>query len=475
MTAIFPRNKTKIVCTIGPASRHPKILERMIRAGMNVARLNMAHGDTAYHEETIRQVRAAAAATGRRIAILADLPGPKMRLGKLPGPGRELRSDEPVTLTADPANADQNAITMDFQGLAEVVKPGTTIFLNDGFLQLQVKSVIGPHIHCRVQVGGVIRSHNGINVPGIIIPGSQFTANDQRLLEFVLQQNVDAVSISFVQNAQDVIQVRELSANLGKQPFLVAKIERANAVKCIDEILEAADAIMVARGDLGVETPIETIAMTQKLLIERANLLGKPVITATQMLESMVHNRRPTRAEATDVANAILDGTDCIMLSEESAIGNYPVDAVKTMAKIAHVTEAHHIEPRVRKDLLGKRRTDKRRVEDVVAIEVFTAVERLQPRLVIAPTDSGATPRRLSRFKLPYWIVAFSISEATCQQLCFTYGVVPIKMPASEQPWRQVTRAWCAEHGITTGRIVMTHGPSRTKPKDSNFVEVFSL
>lgn len=471
--SVFPRHKTKIVCTIGPASRSPQILQRMIQQGMNIVRLNLAHGEPESHAEVIADVRAIAADLGKRVCILADLPGPKMRLGDLPDKRRELRRDQEVILSMKPTQPQH--IPLDFEGLAQALAPGNIIYLSDGFLQLRVLEIQGEDIRCRVMVGGVLRSHNGLNVPGLSLASSSFTEHDSKLLKVMLEHDIDAVSISFVQDAKDVLEVRELAASWGKTPFLIAKIERAKAVRNIDDILHVADGIMVARGDLGVETPIEEIAITQKRLIERAALLGKPVITATQMLESMVHNRRPTRAEVTDVSNAILDGTDCIMLSEESAIGDYPVDAVRMMARIAQATEASHPNLAIRQALLRKRASDQVRVEDVIAIDVFTSVDRLKPRIIVAPTDSGATARRLARFRLPYWTVAFSTNAQTCQQLHFSYGVYPIQVPPGEHDWKEVTRQWCQQHGLEHGWVVMTHGPSKEKPRASSFVEVFQL
>ena len=478
MTNPFPINKTKIVCTIGPASQSPRTLDQMLRHGMNVARLNLAHGDAESHRRMIVELRSAAQRCNRRLAILADLPGPKLRMGRLPGDRIELARDEDVILTAEPVTANQSParLPIDAPGLPGLLHRGNVIFLNDGFLQLRVQRIEGPDIYCRVMAGGPLSSHNGLNVPNIDLPGSILTEEDRALLKLVLEAGVDAISVSFVQSGDDLAEVRAAARQSGKNPFLIAKIERASAVRNIDRILAAADGLMVARGDLGVETPIEHIAITQKRLIQQANKAAKPVITATQMLESMVHNRRPTRAEATDVANAILDGTDCIMLSEESAIGAYPVEAVRTMARIAKATEARRRELNgTRPALLRQRAGDRDRLEDVIAVDVFMAVERLRPKVVVAPTDSGATARRLTRFRLPQWIVAFSSNEDTCQRLCFSYGVWPVPVAPAITDWKQHTQRWCHEQGLDAGVVVMTHGPSPDRPQASSFVEVFRL
>ena len=317
----LPTHKTKIVCTIGPASETPAIMEQMIQAGMNVARINFSHGDFAGHRQVIENLRAAARATGRRLAIMADLPGPKIRIGQLAKDPIELKAGDFFTLTTEEVAGDARQVSVNFALLPQAVKPGDTLFLNDGLIQLRAVKVQEKEIQCQVIVGGELRSRKGLNLPGIDLGISAFTDLDYRCLKFASEQGLDAVSQSFVESGKDLDAVRNAAAALGFNPLIIAKIERSRALARIDEILGAADGIMIARGDLGVEIPIEQIALVQKRLTRKANLLGKPVITATQMLQSMTGNRRPTRAEATDVANAILDGTDGVMLSEESAMG----------------------------------------------------------------------------------------------------------------------------------------------------------
>ena len=337
----FPANKTKIVCTIGPASDSPEVLEKLIRAGMNIVRLNFSHGDFASHGETIQKVRAASRSTKRRVAIMADLPGPKMRIGELEKEPIELESADPFTLTTEDIIGNQTRVSVSFAHLPKAVKPEDRLFLNDGLVELEVIKVEGHDVHCRVIVGGQLRSRKGLNLPDIDLGISSFTDRDHECLKFAMEHGADAVSQSFVETGEDINAVRKAAKDLGHDPFIIAKIERIGARNHIDDILDASDGIMIARGDLGVEIPIERMAFAQKLLMHKANLAGKPVITATQMLESMLHNRRPTRAEATDVANAILDGTDCVMLSGESAMGEYPVEATAMLAKIAAAIEPH--------------------------------------------------------------------------------------------------------------------------------------
>jgi len=470
----FPTHKTKIVCTIGPASDEQRVLERMIHQGMDVARLNFAHGDFESHARSIQRIRVASKKVGRRVAIMADLPGPKMRVGELAVEPVQLERGAAITLTSAPVLGDANRISVSFSGLSEAARPGDAIFLNDGFIRLKVVEIGEDEVHCRVVVGGELRSHKGVNLPGTDLGISAVTEDDRRFLEFALEQGVDAVSISFVQAPEDIETVRGIAATHGKSPFVIAKIERAVAIHRIKAIMEATDGIMVARGDLGVETPIEGIAVLQKQLIREANLLGKPVITATQMLESMVANSRPTRAEATDVANAILDGTDAVMLSEESAVGAYPVDAVGMLARIARATEGshhdygfnHYLSPSVSEGEL---------IEETIASSVVATANRLHPKLIAIPTRTGATARRVTRYRLRPWIVAFSHNATTCQQLAFSYGVHPVHLEGNRHDWNRMINEWCASEQITSGIVVMTQGSSRRNQKRTNQIEVFSL
>ena len=340
-TRLFPRTRPRSSPPSDRRRNRRRCSQRLIRAGLNVARLNFSHGDFSKHAEVVTRIREAARATGRRVAIMADLPGPKMRLGKIAPEPIQLVPGDKFTLTNEDIVGDAQRVSMSFEPLPRVVKPGNRLFLNDGLVQLVVERVAGNDVECTVAVGGELRSRKGLNLPGIDLGISAFTEHDRACLEFALGAGVDAVSQSFVERAADLEAVRAAAAKIGRVPFIIAKIERSDALAHYDEILAAADGIMVARGDLGVEVPIEEIAHTQKQLIAKANLAGKPVITATQMLESMVTSRLPTRAEATDVANAILDGTDCVMLSGESAMGKFPEEAVTMLAKIAAFTEAH--------------------------------------------------------------------------------------------------------------------------------------
>jgi pyruvate kinase len=466
----LPRHKTKIVATIGPASESPEMLERLIRAGLNVARLNFSHGDFSEHAERILRIRAAERIVGRRVAIMADLPGPKMRIGKIEPEPIQLLAGGRFILTSDDIVGDHGRVSMSFARLPQVVKPGDLLFLNDGLVQLVVERVTGSDVHCKVAVGGELRSRKGLNLPGIDLGIRAFTDHDQACLEYALGRGVDAVSQSFVETAADMEAVRAAAKAMGKNPFLVAKIERVDALRQFDEILRAADGIMVARGDLGVEVPIEEMAVRQKQLIARARLAGKPVITATQMLESMTFSRLPTRAEATDVANAILDGTDAIMLSGESAIGRFPVESVMMLARIASFTEGHR--PATRLDELRRAREhEPYTAAEAIAAVVDHALNTVPCAAVFVPTRTGTTARMISRFTPAVWIVALSGDPGVCQGLAFSYGVQAVELRQDPEDWRCWARDWLIAEQITGPVAMLVTGPSALHPNANHRLE----
>jgi pyruvate kinase len=471
----LPRNKTKIVCTIGPASSSPEVMEQMIRAGMNIARLNFSHGDFTTHKDVISKLRAASNAVGKRITIMADLPGPKMRIGQIENEPVHLKNDDMFTLTTRQVTGHAGLASVTFSRLPDAVKPGDTLFLNDGLIQLEVVSVSGQDVACRVTVGGELRSRKGLNLPNIDLGISAFTDHDRECLRFAIENGVDAVSQSFVESRDDIIAVREAAASYGRTPFIIAKIERSGALRRIEEILEAADGMMIARGDLGVEMPIEQIAVVQKQLMGKANVLGKPVITATQMLESMTEHRLPTRAESTDVANAILDGTDCVMLSGESAMGKYPVDAIAMLAKIAEAIEPYRPGYRVREALksivTGKTVTS----GDLISLSVESALERMPICAVVVPSHGGSTARRLARLRLPVWVAAVSSQEATCQALQFSYGVYPVHEPEDPENWTAYARKWVSAQDMPGSLAILIEGPSPRNPNANHKLEIVDL
>jgi len=468
-------HKTKVVCTIGPASDTPEMMFRMIEAGMDIARLNYSHGDFAYHANVIRNLRNAAQKAGKRITILADLPGPKIRLGKLQEESYDLEVDDRLSLSTENFIGDKARISVTLPNLPQVVHSGDIIFLNDGIIQVQVLDTTTTEVHCKVLVGGEIRSNKGINLPKINLGISAFTPRDRQCLKSALENGVDAVSQSFVDEAADVIEVRSAAAELGYKPFIIAKIERADALPRLDEILAEADGIMIARGDLGVEIPIEELALVQKQIIKKANLFGKPVITATQMLESMVHNPRPTRAEATDVANAVLDGTDCIMLSEESAIGKYPLDAIRMLGKISAATEPYANKINSGKRLSDFYRSDATHITDIVSHNVFQTVIHLKPALLVTLTVSGHSARMISRFKLPLWITSVCKDHSVCQGLQFSYGVLPVQLEHFPANWKEFMREQLKICPVEGKYAVLVEVPSPENPNDNHCLEILDL
>ena len=412
--------KTKIVCTIGPASESPEVMKHLIEAGMNVARLNFSHGEFATHKKVIDNLRSASASLGKRIAIMADLSGPKMRIGKFAAEPIDLNTGDAFTLTTDDIIGDARRVSVSFAGLPKAVKPGDTLFLNDGYIQLKVSEVKGHDVLCTVMVGGELRSRKGLNLPGINLGISAFTERDRECLKFALENGVDAVSQSFVERADDIHAVRKAAADLGHNPFIIAKIERSDALDHIEEIIRAADGIMIARGDLGVEVPIEQIAVVQKRIMRLANMLAKPVITATQMLESMIDNRRPTRAEATDVANAVLDGADTLMLSGETSTGKFPVDVIRSMQKIIDWTEAHGFKyfrdhPPEDSSITF--------LPDSICYNACKMAGQTKARAIITFTHSGNTAFRISSFRPESNIFAFTMNKSLLPMLSLVWGV----------------------------------------------------
>ncbi len=464
-------HKTKIVATIGPASDSPEMLQRLLRAGMGVARLNFSHGSFEEHRDRIQRLRAAEQATGQRLAIMADLPGPKIRLGKIEPEPIQVLAGEDFTLTTEPITGDSRRVFVSLERLPNIVKAGDRLFLNDGLVQLVVQEVAGLDVRCKVAVGGALSSRKGLNLPGIRLGISAFTDHDRDCLQFALEHGVDAVSQSFVESAADIEAVRAAAKKFGRVPFIIAKIERADALKNIDEILRVADGIMVARGDMGVEVPIEEIALIQKQLIAKANKVGKPVIIATQMLESMTNSRLPTRAEATDVANAILDGADCVMLSGESAMGKFPEEAVTMLGRIATVVEAAR--PTLKLEALLHLAKDHKEstAAEAIARMVQQALETVDCAAVFVPTRTGQTARMISRFKPRVWIAAVTRDHAVCQGLQFTYGVLPVDLAEDTDDWRDFASRWFAQHQLPPGLSMLVAGPSPSNPGANHRIE----
>lgn len=427
----FPRHKTKIVCTIGPASRKKSVLKDLVRAGMNVARLNFSHGDLTQHAQDIQTIRQVSQELGRTVAILGDLPGPKIRIGVLKGGACTLNKGNRVVLTTRQVQGTADLIPVQFPDLPRSVKPGERIFLNDGFIELKVLEIKGEDIICRVVIGGGLLSNKGMNLPDAHLSLSAATDEDLGFIAFGIEQGIDMFGLSFVGGAQDISRVREFARTKGSEIFVVAKMERREAVKNSREIIEAADAVMVARGDLGVEIPIEEVPLVQKQLILQANLAAKPVITATQMLQSMTGNTRPTRAEATDVANAIFDGTDAVMLSEETAIGIHPVTACRMLSRIATAAEAGRSRvvsgTTVPETIKRTIELSGRSIKEALSLNVIRSIVSLGIQCVAVPSRSGLTARMISRLKGDAWVVALCFNDAVLKALSLSSGVYPVQ------------------------------------------------
>jgi len=448
--------KTKIVCTIGPASNSPEIVKALIEAGMSVARLNFSHGSHRDHGQMIEMIRGVAHEVGRPVAILQDLCGPKIRVGEIPPPGIRLTNGQSIVLTTDKQAAGEDRIPVNYSGLPSQVKAGDRILLADGIMDLTVERTAASEIVCKVVTGGVLTSHKGINLPTSSLDLPAMTEKDRRDLHFGLDKDVDFIALSFVRMAADIHEIKKLIHRQNKQTPVIAKIEKHEAMDHIDGILAAADGIMVARGDLGVEIPLETVPNIQKQLVRKANNLGKPVVIATQMLRSMVDAPRPTRAEAADVANAVLDGADAVMLSEETASGKFPVESVRYMARIAVSAEEKYPHKKYIKVL------NKRGTAESVAYAAVVLAKNLSASAVVATTRSGSTAIHISRFRPWQPIIALSPDEAAVRRLALYWGIMPFFLPITEDTDEMVEQAALTAmskgHVHKGDRIVITAG-----------------
>ncbi|MEY3464324.1 MAG: Pyruvate kinase 2 [Cyanobacteriota bacterium] len=416
--------RTKIVATIGPATESPQRLRELIAAGATTFRLNFSHGDHSEHAARIATIRAVSSELGAHIGILQDLQGPKIRLGRFPGGPITLAKGDPFTLTSRDVECNQTIATVTYDKLADEVVAGSRILLDDGRVEMRVEQVDQAQqtLHCSVTVGGVLSNNKGVNFPDVQLSIRALTDKDRADLEFGLAQGVDWVALSFVRNPSDLIEIRELIASHGHATPVVAKIEKFEAIDQIDDILPLCDGVMVARGDLGVEMPAEEVPLLQKELIRKANSLGIPVITATQMLDSMVSCPRPTRAEVSDVANAILDGTDAVMLSNESAVGDFPVEAVATMATIARRIERDYPQRVIDSRLATT-------IPNAICQAVSTIARNLNAAAILPLTKSGATARNVSKFRPSTPILAITSEPRVACQLQLCWGVNPLLVP----------------------------------------------
>jgi len=466
--------QTKIVCTMGPACAGQEILASMIRAGMRVARLNFSHGSHSDHREQFRRIRAAAEEAGVHVAIMADLQGPKIRIGELAHPEITLDTGSTLTITTKPVVGNGQCVSTDYPEFANDVKTGDRILIDDGTIELKADSVDADQVHCTVVVGGLLKPRKGVNLPGVPLSTPSLTAKDRDDLDFAVELGVDLVAVSFVRHPDDIRQVKRILHGTGIQ--VVAKIERPEALDRIPVIVKAADGVMVARGDLGIEIPLEQVPVWQKRILAKASELGRFSITATQMLDSMIHAPVPTRAEVSDIANAILDGTDAVMLSGETAVGSYPVESVLTMGRVAG--EIERIEPAVSsKDLdrnMGYRDTD-----GAVAASAALMSAMVQARCIVAFTESGYTALLISRLRPTVPVVGFTPHIQVARQMAVYRGVVPRVLDPSGSTDRlfqlvkeELKRNGDAEIG---DRVVVTLGLPFGEAGTTNLVHVLEI
>ena len=440
------------MCTLGPATSTPERIMALVEAGMDVARLNLSHGDYADHEKVYRMVREASDVTGRGVAVLVDLQGPKIRLGRLASGPVLLEEGQQFTITTRDVPGDGTVASTTYEGLPGDVAPGDRVLIDDGRVHLDVLEVDGPDVLTEVVVGGRISNHKGINLPGVAVSVPAMSEKDKDDLRWALRLTADMIALSFVRNAADVDDVRAIMDEVGVRLPVVAKIEKPQAIDNLAEIVDAFDALMVARGDLGVECPLEHVPFLQKQVIEGARRKAKPVIVATQVLESMISAPQPTRAEASDVANAVLDGADAVMLSGETSVGEYPIEAVATMARIIEATEDHGLarmsaidwQPRTRGGVIAK-----------AAAEV---AERVGARYLVPFTQSGDSARRLARYRSAIPILAFTPIPLVRSQLSLTWGVetfITASVDHTDEMVRQVDEALLRIGRVQEGDIVI--------------------
>jgi len=467
--------RTKIVCTIGPATQDSATLERLIDAGMDVARLNFSHGTHEGHAKVIARVRRLAEKAARPIAILQDICGPKIRLGEISPDPLCLSSGETVRITSESSVGTSARLPISCDSLARDVKPGETILLRDGTVRLQATSVEHGEVVCDVEVGGEIRSHCGVNLPDTALSVPSLTPKDRDDLAFGVDHGVDWVAQSFVRRPEDVLEAREVVESAGGDIPILAKIEKGEALAELEAILAVADGAMVARGDLGVETDLAEVPLAQKRIIRLCNRDGKPVITATQMLESMVDRPMPTRAEVNDVANAIMDGTDAVMLSQETAIGRYPLEAVAMMAEVAEKTERALDYAK----LLAEEEVVEQVPEDAISYATCHSAMQIGAAAIIASTTSGTTARHISRYRPPCPIIAPSDRSTTVRRLALSWGVLPIKIGPMTDTDDMFAKA--AEAAKKTGLVaegdlvVVTAGLPVGQPGSTNMLKIDRL
>jgi pyruvate kinase len=466
--------KTKIVCTIGPASEDLETLRALIREGMNVARLNFSHGSHEEHAARIKKIRQAAKEEGKVVAILLDTKGPEIRTGELREPAVELVAGNRVTLTTQSIIGDASRVSISYPDFPRDVRPGSTVLIDDGLIGLKVDEVEDTEVHCTIESTGTLKSKKGVNVPGIRVNLPGITEKDAADIRFGIEQNVDFIAASFIRKADDVLEIREILEEYNVYIPIIAKIENQEGVENVDEILKVADGLMVARGDLGVEIPVEEVPQVQKETIRKCNIMGKPVITATQMLDSMQRNPRPTRAETSDVANAILDGTDAIMLSGETAAGKYPVESVRTMAKIAERTEEffHHT-PWLEKMSVEMGHS----ITESISQAVVQTGTNLHASAIVTATERGYTARMIAKYRPNIPVIAVTPNEDIMRKLNLCWGVYPVfgqECETTDEMFQSSIHAAISSPFVSQGDlIIITAGVPVGQSGTTNLMKVY--
>jgi len=466
-------SRGKIVCTIGPASENRGVIGELIREGMSVARLNFSHGTHRSHREVLKIIRD----LDQNVAVMQDLQGPKIRVGRIKGGEITLDKDQKVVLTTEPVEGDAGRIPVKYAQLAEDVEAGDSIYLADGTIHLEVLKPSGNEVECRVLNGGVLRSRKGVNLPGVKLSAKAFTEKDREDLEFGLKLGVDFVALSFVRSAAEVLEVKKIIEKTGSPAQVIAKIEKGEALDSFEQILDAADGIMIARGDLGVEIPAEKVPVVQKKLIKKCLERGKPVITATQMLVSMTGTERPTRAEASDVANAVLDGTDALMLSEETATGKYPVESVRMMRKIIEEMEKEPDYPYYREEGIEGGSFDERgMLTDAVCLGATDIASRIEASAIAVLTHTGKTARMISRRRPSVPLLVLCDFQPAARRMALVWGAEPVPIENIETTDKVFARSRekLARKGLR-GKIVLTAGIPTRERKQTNTVHVIQL
>ncbi|PSB07146.1 pyruvate kinase [Pleurocapsa sp. CCALA 161] len=470
MSSLNNPRRTKIVATVGPATLKPDVLRQLITAGATTLRINFSHGTQQDHQKAIRLIRQTAFELDQPVGILQDLQGPKIRLGKFAAGKIDLKKGDRYILTSRSVECNQEIGCISYQKLAEEVPENATILLDDGKVEMQVENIdkANQDLHCRVVVGGALSSNKGVNFPGVYLSVKALTQKDREDLMFGLDQGVDWIALSFVRNPQDILEIKDLISSAGKSIPIIAKIEKHEAIEQMDAILSLCDGVMVARGDLGVELPAEDVPILQKRLIATANRLGIPIITATQMLDSMVNNPRPTRAEVSDVANAILDGTDAVMLSNETAVGNYPVEAVETMATIACRIE--------QEQGTNKLKRTKRSITQAISAAVGEIASQLDAAAIMTLTKTGATARNVSKFRPKTPIIAITPHVYVSRRLQLVWGVKPLlvlDLSSATQTFQAAINVAQEKNWLAAGDlVVMTAGTLQGVAGSTDLIKV---